>query len=396
MRICILTTSYPRFEGDDAGIFVQRLVEAYSACGAKGWVAVPLDRDEPMQEQAGGFLVQRFKYGVWNRGSLAFGAGIMPNLRAMPLRILQAPALLLGFVWCSVAARDSDVLHANWLFAGVSAWIAHLITKKPYVITVRGEDMRLLQNKALRLLFYLPLKQAAAVVSVNARFLADLRKAYRISKEKLRHIPNGVEMAEPDLALLPEFAEARGLDPSGKYIIFVGTLIPRKRIELLIEFIARAGMSEYALILCGRTEDGPYLQKLQTLADRLGCRRRLCIQGQIPPQEVPYYLALSRFYLSASEFEGRPNSLLEAFAARRLVFASDIEAHREMIEEGRTGFLFDPARLDLLEERLLALERDRAPADAVTERAYRTAQELSWNKSAETYLALFKKKAAGR
>src|SRR5207244_1912357 len=61
--------------------------------------------------------------------------------------------------------------------------------------------------------------------------------------------------------------------------------------------------------------------------------------GEVPWDHVPSYLAASDVFVYPSPWEGSPNAVIEAMAAGVPVVVSDIAAHREIIEHGRTGFL---------------------------------------------------------
>lgn len=93
MRLAVLTTSYPRYPGDAAGRFVADAVEHVRARGVGVEVVGP----------------EQFRhYGI------AYGHGVLGNLRRRPWLALFVPALLAGFVR---AARriDADLVHAHWL-----------------------------------------------------------------------------------------------------------------------------------------------------------------------------------------------------------------------------------------------------------------------------------------
>ena len=117
MRLAVLTTSYPRYPGDAAGRFVADAVEHVRARGVGVEVVGP----------------EQFRhYGI------AYGHGVLGNLRRRPWLALFVPALLAGFVR---AARrlDADLVHAHWLPAG---WVAAR-SGKPYVVQVWGTDVEL-------------------------------------------------------------------------------------------------------------------------------------------------------------------------------------------------------------------------------------------------------------
>ena len=91
MRVAVLTTSYPRFPGDAAGRFVEEAVERLRGRGVDVEVVAP-----------SGFR----HFGI------AYGAGIVGNLRRRPLRAALVPALLAAFARAARrAAADADATH---------------------------------------------------------------------------------------------------------------------------------------------------------------------------------------------------------------------------------------------------------------------------------------------
>jgi len=108
-----------------------------------------------------------------------------------------------------------------------------------------------------------------------------------------------------------------------------------------------------------------------------------------PPEEIACYLKLARFYISASEFEGRSNSILEAFAAGGAGFASNIEAHREIIEQGKTGFLFAVNAIDALAQQIKQIDRQQDLYESVAAAAQNFASQFTWERTAQEYMQLY-------
>ncbi len=389
MRICVLTTSFPRFADDEAGIFVRRLTNAYSEIGITGTVLVPRDRDEPEEEACAAFTVRRMRYGLFSPGRLAFGSGMLPNIRRHPRLAAQLPLLALRFAAELLRLRRSyDIVHANWLFTALPARLNALLTSKPYIVTVRGEDAALLKKKPLRLLLLPVLRRAACIISVNREFVEELR-TYGIPAGMMRTIPNGV--AAPDIPAeeLQAFMQTRGLTGDMPCLLFVGTIIPRKRIDFLIRMLAAPQLAGCRLILCGRLTDTGYAGELQKLAEELGCAERIRFCGPVSPSDVFHYLRSASLYVTAAAFEGRPNAVLEAFAAGCPVLASDIPAHREVIE-GR-GLLFAPESLQEAAEKASLLISDQALRSRTIAAARSFAAENTWIRCAESYREVFLK-----
>src|SRR6266540_2673350 len=119
MRVAVLTTSYPRGPSDTAGLFIADAVERLRARRVEAVVVSPTS---------------------FRHFGLAYGAGIVGNLRARPWLALALPLFLIGF-WRAArrAARTADVVHAHWL---PSAAVG-LLTGRPVVAQVWGTDVEL-------------------------------------------------------------------------------------------------------------------------------------------------------------------------------------------------------------------------------------------------------------
>lgn len=308
----------------------------------------------------------------------------MPNLRRHPTRILQAPLLLLQQIRLAVSLRrEWEVIHANWSISLLAGWISAGITRRPFVVTLRGEDMRLLRIPLLRSLLSFALRRASAVISVNQEFLSEIRERAQIATERCLVIPNGVAYAPPGPEALREFLGSRNLAET-PYLLFVGSVIPRKRIELLIEALARPQLQSMTLVVCGRLEDRSYVDSLKEQAERLRVRNRIRFEGATPPSHIPLYLEGGVAFVSASEFEGRPNAMLEALAAGKFVLASDIPAHREILRAGENGALFHSP--EQLAEEYARWTADPAALAQLQLQAQASVSGQSWERCARQYL----------
>lgn len=384
-RISILTTSYPRWEGDESGIFIQRLVEAYNDLGINGQIIVPKDTLDSATQELGNFKILRFKYGIFTPGRLAFGSGIIPNLKANPFLLLQAPALIIGMAAKALKHKaETDLIHAQWSGALLAAWLCWLSAKIPYIATVRGEEARLLKKPALAWIFKAALKSAKAITTVNQEFCLQIKDYLGTCATPVVCIPNGVATPVCTEELLAQVKSKYKLT-NKKYLCFIGSVIPRKQVEVLITALNTIELKDYTILICGRLNHQKYFDKLKELALKLGLQERTHFLGAIEPLEVGAILELSEFYLTASSFEGRPNSVLEALAFGKVVLASDIPAHREIIQHKVNGLLFDPNKLEEIGSLIKSAAEDGA---ALSNKARESVKELSWEKAARGYLKL--------
>ncbi len=122
MKVVVLTTSYPRDADDVAGTFVRDGVEALRASGVEVRVVSPAS---------------------FRHFGIAYGDGIVNNLRAAPWKALALPFFLLSYAAAARrAARGADVVHAHWLPSALPA----LATGQPFVLQLWGSDVALAQR----------------------------------------------------------------------------------------------------------------------------------------------------------------------------------------------------------------------------------------------------------
>jgi glycosyltransferase involved in cell wall biosynthesis len=149
------------------------------------------------------------------------------------------------------------------------------------------------------------------------------------------------------------------LGPSGEWhFASVGRLYPAaKGQDLLLEALAAPAWQErpWRLSFYG---DGETRYSLEWLARKLGIANRVVFAGFAT---VPDIWAANHLLVMPSRFEGLPLAMVEAMLCARPVVATDVAGHKEIVEEGVTGFL----------------------ADAPTTASVATALERFWDRRAE-------------
>ena len=166
VRVCVLTTSYPRHPGDVAGLFVEDAVEHLREAGVEVDVVSPAS---------------------FRHFGIAYGDGIANNLRARPWRVLLLPLFLLSFARAARrAARDADVVHAHWLPVGRRG-ARHAASRSS--LQAWGSDVEL--AKRLPWLFRPLLRRARVVVCASSSLAADARA---LGARDVRVIPSGIDV----------------------------------------------------------------------------------------------------------------------------------------------------------------------------------------------------------
>ncbi|MFP5212703.1 MAG: glycosyltransferase family 4 protein [Acidobacteriota bacterium] len=179
----------------------------------------------------------------------------------------------------------------------------------------------------------------------------ELKKYYRSRYGvDASYIPNGMVKAEKKP---PESVAGLGLDPGG-YFLFVGRLVPEKRIQdIIAAFMKTTGRCQLAIVGdSAGTED--YVTELRRMAQG---DARVKFLGYRYGDELAALYSNARAFINPSELEGLPLTVLEALSYGLVCLVSDIPPHREIFELGEMkGHFFQVGDIDSL---AMAMEQVR-------------------------------------
>jgi glycosyltransferase involved in cell wall biosynthesis len=189
LKILVLTTSYPRSPTDPSGRFVADAVDAARRCGHQVEVVSPAE---------------------FRHFGIAYGHGMVGNLKARPWLVLLLPAFLWNFRRAALG-HDCDLVHAHWLAAGlVSATL-----RRPFVVQIWGTDAELARRVPWLARWILRRGRLAIAASP---FLAE--QAASLGARDVRVVPAGVDI--PDTVREPDHPP---------HVLYAGRLSAEKGIE---------------------------------------------------------------------------------------------------------------------------------------------------------------------
>ncbi len=207
--------------------------------------------------------------------------------------------------------------------------------------------------------------------------------------------PNGVDLAlfgeptEPE----PELRVALELG-SGPVIGFIGSFYAYEGLDDLIDAMPLlvAEHADARLLLVG---GGPRESELRAQAEVSSASSAICFVGRVPHHEVERYYALCdimAYPRKASRLTDlvTPLKPLEAMAQDKLVAASSVGGHRELVEDGRTGILFapdSPADCARALARLVSSPETWSAIKANGQEHVRTSHD--WAKNVDRYLRVY-------
>jgi PEP-CTERM/exosortase A-associated glycosyltransferase len=164
-------------------------------------------------------------------------------------------------------------------------------------------------------------------------------------EEKVTVIPNAVDLDDFRLELTPDAALADSLGLHGRTVLgFIGSFYAYEGIPLLLEALpaVRELQPDIALLLVG---GGPDEGKIRRRIKELGLEDCVVLTGRVPHNDVQRYYSLVDIFVYPRLPMRLTNLVtplkpLEAMAQGRLVVASDVGGHRELITPGKNGYLF--------------------------------------------------------
>ncbi len=383
-RIGLLTTSYPRHEGDIAGLFVRGFARALASRGHRVEVLAPEPRDDARPLADDGVDVRWVRYARPRSMARTFyGAGVPDNVRRDPRAwpgLVSYPLLL------ERAAREHG---ARW-DALVSHWAL------PCAIVagrVRGErpHLAVLHSADVHAMRWLPFRSRwASAVGASATQLLFSTAALRT--ELLGWVP---PVPRAELASRSHVS-AMGIDDGGRprrrdarrstgaagfIVLSLGRLVPIKGISVALEAIARIPSAE--LWVAG---DGPERARLEAHARQLGLRARFL--GTVTGASKSELLAAADAFVLPSlrerggRTEGAPTALLEAAAAGLPIVASAVGGIAELFEHERNALLVPPGDAVALRDSIARLESDRALRRRLARAAQTLGRRYLWSELA--------------
>ncbi len=315
MKIVVLTTSYPRHAADPAGAFVRDAVEHLRANGVDVEVVSPAS---------------------FRHFGIAYGHGIVGNLRRASWKVVLLPLFLVGFARAArKAARSADLVHAHWLPSGFAA----VATGKPFVVQLWGTDVELARRA--RWLFRPLLRRARFTVCASNALASAARE---LGARDVRVIPSGVA--------LPSDV---GSSEEPPHALYIGRLSEEKGVLELAE--AARGLP---LVVVG---EGPLRGRLPAALPA------------VPPAEVGAYLERAAVVVCPSRREGYGVVAREAMAYARPVIATAVGGLPDAVVDGETGLLVPPGDVPALRSALERLLGDAALRDRLGANARRFTEE---------------------
>jgi glycosyltransferase involved in cell wall biosynthesis len=212
-----------------------------------------------------------------------------------------------------VAARERlDLLHGLAFVAPLMRSCSTVVTVHDLSFALFPEFFRGANAAYLRLFTRISCRRAARIIAVSENTRADVMRLYGAPGERVEVIPHGVDPAfhPRPAAEVAEFRRARALPE--RFVLFVGTLEPRKNLVKLIEAFSNLPVSNLKLVLVGGK--GWYYDQIFAAVERLNLKDRVIWAGYVPNGDLPMWYNAADVFAFPSRYEGFGMPVLEAMA----------------------------------------------------------------------------------
>ncbi len=384
-RLLVLTSTFPRWAGDNQPPFVFELcrrladhheifVLAPHACGAQ------------KRETLDGIHVERFRYCFSRAEVLAYGGGILTNLKHNPFAYALIPLFFLAQLISAVRIVRRErikILHTHWLIPqGIIGGLIRTFLRPPPVLmcTSHGSDLNGLTGAAFSTLKRWVMNKADATTVVSTALL-DAASATGGDTSKIHVIPMGIDtvgLFTPDPAVHRD---------SGT-LLFVGRLVAGKGVAVLIRALADVAQ-RHPQIKLQIVGTGPEEHRLKEQARQCGVAGNVQFLGAVTNASLPQLYRKATMFISPSLSEGFGLTLAEALACGCPVIATDIPGIRDLIIDGITGSTVPRNDSEKFAHRILALLADADLRRQLAERGRdHVLKTCDWTRTAARFCEL--------
>jgi len=399
MRICILTHTYPKFEGDSTAPFMSCLAQAYADLGHQVFVLTPFVKG--LQWPKRNPRVISYKY-IWppKLHLLGYSRSMFADVRLRFSNYFLAPFMFFfGFLalWKLVKKEKIDIIHAHWIVPnGFLAALVCRLTKTPLVVSIPGSDVQVARKNKIFAKMAVFASKIADLVTTNSEDLKQAMVDLGAEPKKFKMIIYGIDKDKMriDTTQNNQLRKKLELDKNDIIVLAVGRLVYKKGFDILIKAMSEIIKKnpKVKTIIVG---DGDLKNDLVNLVKKLKVQQNVIFTGTVPYKELIYYYNLADIFTMPSVSpppDGLNVCVIDAMACGKPIVATNIAGNPLVVKDGVNGLLIPQKRPDLLAKALLKLFFSKNLREKYGKAGRRLVlQKFTWEKLAQEYLKYFNK-----
>ncbi len=392
-KVCILTSGFPRYEGDLFGNFILSLSKELIKQGFRVSVLAPHAPKVKKTEELDGIKVYRFSYFLpFALQKLCYGSGIAPNIRRSFLARLQLPffffSQLFSLIWL-IKKEKIDIVNSHWMIAqGLNGALVRKFLGTRHINTVHSADVFALKRFPFgRYIARFIIRNSDYAMTVSSFIKSNLDELVGYDT-KATVCPMGIDMntfVPKDQVKLKEKYKIK----SNHVLLFVGRLIEVKGIEYLIDAlpIVSNELPDLKLLIVGT---GNLEKQLKEKVRKSNLSSYVSFLGAVKHADLVDYYNICDLLILPSIFDkyGHTETLgmviLEAMSCGRPVIASNIGGIPESVKDGYNGLLTIPKNpADIADKIVKAFTQ--FDLEEMGEKARQTARRYDWEEIGKKY-----------
>lgn len=401
LSVLFLASSYPRHRADPASVFLRDLALQLAQESVQIHVLAPGD-GEYGTDVDGKVSIHRFRYWPGVRQRLAYGSGILPNLKRSPLLWLHVPFFVIAMTikMCRLLATERiDLIHAHWLLPqGLIGVLGARLFCVPLIVSAHGSDAFALRGRFFAALKRWTVRRSTYWTANTRETAGAVAPGGRLPAPRI--IPMGVDVA---LFSRGDRTALRQTISEGEFIVlFVGRLVENKGCQELIEALSRLREGTRSRVKLWIVGDGDERDRLQRAARDLGLAARTEFFGAVEHRRLAAFYAAADLVVvpskagASGEAEGQNVVVLEAFAARACVLATRLGGIPSMVRNRETGVLAEPANPQALAEAIESLLKDADLRRTLSANAFAEVSKYDWHHVAGEFCGLYQEAVDAR
>lgn len=307
------------------------------------------ERQCPAAESVPSHLPRQLHYLLWLTGWVGRSAGMM---------------------------NDADVVHVPWVASPPHGRAPLVVTVLDLVFLLFPEYL----TRRIRWMAQLGLRQAkqqaSAFISISHHTADDLLRHAGIPRHKIHVIPLA---AEDYFRPVPDSQIRERYKLNVPFVLYVGTLEPRKNLTTLVRAFAALDNPGLKLVITGKK--GWMYQDLFATVEKLGLTSRVIFTGFVPDADLPALFSAAQIFVYPSIYEGFGLPVLEAMQCGTPVITTNVSSLPEVA--GDAALLVAPDDVRGLTAAMRRVLAEPGLREDLRGKGFERSQCFSWRKTAE-------------
>ncbi len=390
-RILVLTSTFPRWQGDHEPPFVYELCRRLAQHN-EVHVLAPHAPKALLAEEWDGLHIHRFRYFLPRYQTLAYEGGILTRLKRPRWKSLLVPFFLLAQYVAIVRLLKQhpfDVIHAHWLIPqGLLAVLAARGKKPTIICTAHGADLFALRGRLFNAIKRFVVKRCQHLTVVSGA-MQQAAQALGMAAQDITVLPMGVDLQQQ---FVPNLTQQQPMQ-----LLFVGRLVEKKGLRFLLDALVQV-IEKYPFVRLNVVGDGaekPHL--LAQVADKK-LHAHVHFFGAVKNSALPAFyqeaaiVVFPSIVASNGDQEGFGLVSVEALGCGCAVIATDLPAMQDMLHHLQTAWIVPQQNATVLAEAIQHLLSQPTLRQQLAATGRQTVlQRYDWSQIAQAYHLLLNK-----